>query len=42
MNVKIIDAVALSALRLPEVVSYLRSSGGTKAGEKPRNSRGRT
>ena len=37
MNVKIIDAGALSALRPLEVVSYLRSSGWTKAGEKPGN-----
>ncbi len=41
MNV-VIDAVALSALWLPEVVSYLRSNGWTKAEEKPRNSRSRT
>src|SRR5438552_12187966 len=37
MNVRITDAVALSALRPLEVVSYLRSNGWTKAGEKPGN-----
>jgi hypothetical protein len=37
MNVKITDAAALSALRPLEVVSYLRSNGWTKAGEKPAN-----
>ncbi len=37
MNVKITDAAALSALRPLEVVSYLRSNGWRKAGEKPGN-----
>ncbi len=37
MNVKIIDVGPLSALRPLEVVSYLRSSGWTKAAEKPGN-----
>ena len=37
MNVRITDAVALSALRPLEVVSYLRSNGWRKAGEQPGN-----
>src|SRR5262245_20334503 len=35
MNARITDPIVLSALRPPEVISYLRSSGWHKAGEQP-------